>query len=95
MDDAAATAKKREETARSVSSGSNEVDNKSFVSEKDIRRAIGTIEGLNNNDIDMEFKRNHPELFIEEDIVPLKQTNLKLHVKDSAKVVIENLGSLR
>ena len=44
----------------------------------------------------MEFKQNHPELFVEEKIVPItKKTKLKMHVKDSAKVVIEKLGNLR
>lgn len=44
----------------------------------------------------MEFKQEHRKLFEENELIPMKKdTQLKLHIKDSAKKVIHGLGNLK
>ena len=85
--------KKPARSNSSVSDSDENLDACSFISEKDIRKAVGM--NVMTGDIDLEFKQNHRQLFENEDIPKKKQTKLKLHVKDSAKEVIAGLGNLK
>ena len=98
LDASVDTSKKKKPARRvsnsSVSDSDENLDECSFISEKDIRKAVG-MAVMQTNDIDLEFKQNHRELFKNELIPKKKDTKLKLHVKHSAKEVIAGLGNLK